>query len=347
MSMLNLRRSQKQSGFTLMELLIVIAVLGLLLGMLIPRLAGITDDTVDTVCDTNNKGIRYYTQAYVNKTGSLPGGLTNLVDYANSGGTYTYMTDPDGTAGPASPAYLPSFQDDNDASDAAEVLAEEFYTRNHPNAYMLDEDEVAELKAMGISTVYNYFGTISTTDTDRTMHKTVLAEGDYVMMMGLSASAVDTPAIGIDAAVGGTTALSATSNIGNPLWIGRIMMAVNDQCDLVKGGYIQASALCPGAVLAEDSFSHKEYIIVLPRLEATVAKCDTASLITEDAAIAFKDAASDGTRVIEDTFSAQAAWEFDMSCPEGHKWPDNDEDTWVEYTPVGNETDGYDYTSIF
>ncbi|MFI3270998.1 MAG: type II secretion system protein [Pseudomonadota bacterium] len=326
MSMLSLRRSQKQSGFTLMELLIVIAVLGLLLGMLIPRLAGITDDTVDTVCDTNNKGIRYYTQSYYNKYNSLPNGLTNLVDYSNdSEGTHTYN---DGESNV--PLYLPSYQDDV-ANDTAEALAEEFYTRNFPGGWELDAAEVAELKALGITYVYNYVGDKTDSNTTRSMMRETLSEECYVMMAGASYDGTDVAIIDTDG-----------TNMGNPFWVGRMMMAVNDQCDLVTKGFIQASALCPGAVLAEENFSIKEYILVLPRLEATVAKFQTGGILSDGDVLEFIDngrADDDSGRVIEMTFAAQSGWEFDMSCPEGHKWPDNDEDSWDFYSyTAGGET---------
>jgi hypothetical protein len=31
---------------------------------------------------------------------------------------------------------------------------------------------------------------------------------------------------------------------------------------------------------------------------------------------------------------AQEAWEFEFTCPEGHKWPDNDSDEWVYVAPA-------------
>lgn len=311
------RKSRGQSGFTLMELLIVIAVLGLLLGMLIPRLAGVTDDTVDTVCDTNNKGVRYFTQMYYNQKGVLPDGRTNLVD-------------DDGGALPEREDTLAATPDGD-----AEAMADEFWSRNWPGLYVLDQDEVDELQELGITTLYNLNDTTGTP-----MAKTTLAADQAVMVMGLAAAdassgptiveATDPDGTSLGEVVG--VAASAGPGLGNPAFFGRIMLAVNEHCDLVTGGMIQASALCPGAVLNEENFTHKEYILVLPRLEATVDRVADATSIAEGAQIIFTDAedpAATDARQLEVVFEAMEPWHFDLTCPEGHKWPDYDEDAWV------------------
>ena len=319
--MFSIRRNHKQSGFTLMELLIVIAVLGLLIGMLIPRLGGVTDDTVDTVCDSNNKGIRYYTQMFYNTTGAMPDGLTNLVVHGS------YATDLSGTTGAfgaftraTGAAILPSAENDATAAAGAEVLADEFWTRNEPMIYTLNADEVAELAEMGITTVYHLEGP------NNTMERADVAANMGVMMMGVGNSAFHADMV------------AATATVGNPEWLGRIMMAVNDKCDLVSRGMIQASALCPGAVLAEESFEFKHYVLVLPRLQATVDKLtdETGGIenLAADEEIVFTESNAAGASVaggaqIIFNFSAQEPWQFDMSCPEGHKWPDNDQDHFV------------------
>jgi prepilin-type N-terminal cleavage/methylation domain-containing protein len=309
-----IRRDHKKSGgFTLMELLIVIAVLGLLLGMLIPRLGGVTDDTVDTVCDTNNKGVRYFTQLYYNKNAQLPNGLTNLVDVTNTAPTL-------GVAG------LPTYQDDTVAG--AEALATEFTDRNWPGQYFPNQDEMEELAELGITTVYDLVGTGG-----GEMLRKTLANGDAVMAMGVQSA---------DNATAPTFTFTGSDEVGNPHFVGRFMMAVNDRSDLVKSGMIQASALCPGAVLGQDSFSFAHYVLVLPRLEATVARfIDGVAALADttpqdgvvDDEIVFTAAGGTGTFIFD--FESMAGWNFDMSCPEGHKWPDFDEDAWVHTSGLG------------
>ncbi len=42
-----------QQGFTLLEILVVLTIMGFLIAMVAPRLAGISSSAVDTVCDSN------------------------------------------------------------------------------------------------------------------------------------------------------------------------------------------------------------------------------------------------------------------------------------------------------
>jgi hypothetical protein len=198
---------------------------------------------------------------------------------------------------------------------------------------------------MGITTVYDLVGD------NHELERETLASGDSVAMVGISYDGTTAEFKAEDTVMtdGDTTAdetFDSGLGVGNPTWLGRIMMAVNDNCELVSEGFIQASALCPGAVLNEDSFSHKEYVLILPRLEATVAKLagdgSTAGAIatlTPDEEITFSEASggeivTDGREIIFE-FSAQEPWQFDMSCPEGHKWPDYDEDHWLATTGSG------------
>ena len=310
------RRNHLQSGFTLMELLIVIAVLDLLLGMLIPRLGGVTDDTVDTVCDTNNKGVRYFTQMYYNKHGSLPAGLTNFVD--NTGGT----------------AALPSREDP--AVAGAEAMSDAFWTRNWPGLYTINAAEAAELRAMGIDTVYDLVGHDGT-DNVPMRRKAVPSTGlIQVMMVGVTDGGGATAGT-VAWTTDGTSSVVAGADIGNPQWLGRIIMGVNNQSDIVTEGMIAASALCPGAVLAQDNFTEGNFMVVLPRLEATMDR-----MIADITAVvdANDDKVHDnevvyvvpgGTQLFTFEMGPMAAWNFDVSCPEGHKWPAADEDLW-EYS---------------
>ncbi len=335
--MFTLRNKKKQSGFTLMELLIVIAILGLLLGLIAPRLGGITSGTADNVCDTNNKGIRGMTALFLEQNGSLPGGLTNLVEYSS-----------------ATAATLPPVQDANEGgtaglNDETEILSVAFTQRNFPGIYQINTAEAAELRAMGVSSVFHQKGwDASGTPTARTMFPGTLENGSFVMMNGFSGNATTAALVDLndeathagaanlygDAATAATSTIdTANALIGNPAWAGRIIMAVNEQCELITSGLITASALCPTAVLAADEFSHDEFFIILPRLVATVAGAVGTELATletrwyaidEGAAAPAADA-----QVIDIDYGAQEAWQFDVSCPEGHKWPAADSDNWT------------------
>lgn len=291
------RTHKKQSGFTLMELLIVISVLGLMLGVLTPRLGGIIDNVAGTLCDTNKKNVRHYTQMFLNKTTSLPDGLTNLVD-------------DDGVA-------LPSKE--NSDVDGAEAICGEFWTRNRPGLYQLDAAEVEELADMGITTVYNLNAGNGTR-----MNKEPLVVGESVAMMGIAFDGADYSYTGD----GTNTVDDGILTIGNPSFIGRIMLALNDRCGLVEKGYIQASPLCPHSLLAKDDYTFQHYVIVLPRLQATVDNLvGTLGGLTAGTPLVFT--MEGDTEEVEVEFEAQDSWNFDVSSPEGRRWPDYRGGVWI------------------
>lgn len=57
------RKSIKNNGFTLIELVVVIAILGILAGISIPRLSGFRDKAEEVVCTSNMNQLEKY---YVN-----------------------------------------------------------------------------------------------------------------------------------------------------------------------------------------------------------------------------------------------------------------------------------------
>ena len=304
------KKRKNQQGFTLMELLVVVVILGFLIGMVAPRLAGIIDDTViDNVCDTNNKGARYFTKIFNDKTGRLPNDMTNLVIRTG-----------------ASAYVIPAVEDGDPV--APETLAAEFVERNYPVLHVLNAAEAAEIKAMGLSHVRNlndFEGSDSITPASdaRPLERTPVAEDLGVAMIGMGA-ADSTSEINADLATWG----SGTSDypVGNPFWAGRIVLGLGKHNSLVTEGYVQAAALCPGGIQNAENVVFNSYCIILPRLAATVARFQ-AGMDTEHV---FVDANDTTNGELHDVnLVPQEEWEFDSTCPEGHKWPDNDNDEWV------------------
>lgn len=307
------------AGFTLMELLIVIVILGFLLGMVVPRLASVVSgDSVDTVCDTNNKGVRYYTKMYLDQKGRFPSDLTNLVNFHDSTGVRPLVEDKNTDNGP-------------------ETLALDFYTRNHPVVRTITENEATELVGLGISYVRNLndavgsnhaanapAGTALGAQTDQDVNGRPYAQ--QVVESGLAMAFVgDITTAGGPSAW--TSSYAGDYPTGNPNWFGRIILGVGKDCGLVKDGYIQAAALCPGGIQNADNVTFNNYCIILPRLEATLS-----SMATGVSGTTYTMVDADNTSSGEQltfTVEAQESWEFDFTCPEGHKWPDNDNDTWV------------------
>ncbi|MCK5228851.1 MAG: prepilin-type N-terminal cleavage/methylation domain-containing protein, partial [Desulfobulbaceae bacterium] len=47
------KKMRNNKGFTLLEILVVLTIMGFLIAMVGPKLAGMSDGAVDTVCDSN------------------------------------------------------------------------------------------------------------------------------------------------------------------------------------------------------------------------------------------------------------------------------------------------------
>jgi general secretion pathway protein G len=76
-----------ESGFTLVELLIVIVILGILTGIVVFAVGGFSDRGQSAACKTDKKTVEVALEAYRAKTGAYPTG-------ANSDERYDKLTDP-------------------------------------------------------------------------------------------------------------------------------------------------------------------------------------------------------------------------------------------------------------
>lgn len=300
-----------EKGFTLMELLIVIVILGFLIGMIAPRLSSIIDDSViDNVCDSNNKGMRTYVNMFLQKKSRLPNDMINLVNMDTATSVYEIPSTSNG-----------------DSTDGAESFAADFADRNDPTLYALNAAEVTEIRSkFGISHVRNLNQELESGKTFNAPYERVeLAAAVSVAMIGASEGDV---ALGIPANMDD---LTDDYPMGNPNWLGRIILGIGKHSELVTGGYIQAAALCPGGIQNADNVAYNSYCLILPRLDATldvIGNVGAGDLKGVELTFIDAEDTTNGETMVF-TMEAQEAWQFEFTCPEGHKWPDNDNDNWV------------------
>lgn len=85
----------EEDGFTLIELLIVIVVLGILAGIVVFGVATFREDSQKAACDADTKTVNVASDAFLAKTGALPGGVpalaaANYIKAVPVGRTYAY-----------------------------------------------------------------------------------------------------------------------------------------------------------------------------------------------------------------------------------------------------------------
>ncbi len=157
-------------GFTLLEILVVLAIMGFLMALVAPKMAGITDDATDKVSETNIMRMVSYMRIYLDQTSRFPEHLTNIV--VQSGGGYE----------------LPTISD-LDPKNGAETLAKKLDDRNKLKIHILSVAEATELNKMGVVNILNLnsYDRSPVTDTDRhpSMNRGIINAGVGVAMIGI------------------------------------------------------------------------------------------------------------------------------------------------------------------
>ncbi|GAB6096254.1 hypothetical protein JCM14469_25070 [Desulfatiferula olefinivorans] len=329
-----LRKKVKENkGFTLLEILVVLTIMGFLIAMVAPRLAGISGGAVDTVCDSNQSRMIQMVSAFYERAGKAPNKLTNIVVQDVTAGTYA----------------IPTVSDGNE-DNGPETLSDEFAERVAPEIHYLTAAEVDDLADMGIRRVFNlnsYDNSgIAAADQGTPMAEMPLAAGMGVMMSGIGA------ALGADF----TAPAADITNYGEGDFLGRIVFGFGPENSIVTSGLVANAAHCPGGIQNADNVTYNDYNIVLPRLQGTVdrnaapAIPDAATGISGSQYLAFgytEDTASGtaatatvaangtitgisaGFKARLFSFEAQEAYAYATMCPEGHMFPADDSDFWA------------------
>lgn len=235
-------------GFTLIELIVVIAIMAFLVAMIAPRVAGFGKTAKKSVCQSSQVRLADAVDRYLqDHPGQLPDKLINPITVVGS----TYK--------------VPSIEDNNPDNGRGVLGMRNQYM--HFYVHQLSGAEAKELKRMGIKKIYNlnYNKTVAPDlqgdpATDPFMHEVSVAKDVYVLMIG--AGFAD-----------GSWAHASDGSFfqAPPDLMYRIVMGVGPDSTLVTDEYIHRAAICPeGTVAGQQRYLYTNYGIVLPRLESTV-----------------------------------------------------------------------------
>jgi hypothetical protein len=225
-----------------MEVLVVLTVLGFLLAMVAPRLAGTSAQALAVTTRTNMDILTSMVTNSLQKTGKYPTGMINIVSVDNTTGAYS----------------KPQISDLN-PSTGLEVLGQAMDERHGLRIHYLNEAEAAELRALGVTHVYNYN---SPFDRDVTvgqyMYKQPVQAGMAVLMTGGGATE------------GGTFEVSSQeSDRAHPDELFRMVFGLGGDTSLIRDGMIYNAPTCAESGLDPINYAWKWYSLLLPRLKAT------------------------------------------------------------------------------
>ena len=316
-----MKKMTNQKGFTLLEMLVVIMIMGFLLAMIAPRFAGIFGDSEDTICDSNIKITRQFLAGFEMSMNKLPNDLVNIVNRADAGAY----------AGPA---------EEDPMTDGLETFTTAILDRLVLAKHVLTSDEAAELGGLGIHTVLNwnnegdadhtdiFGGTVCAASAmESFMAQTDVEGGMQVLMIGGGNTTSgnwydvyqpsDETGYPTDMDVVGAQA-------GDFTWFNRIVLGVGPDCELVTSGYAQAAGICPSYERgASDNTAWGYYCMVVPRLENTVSQINTTGDMIEVTVVdAGEEAPTNPQQMTIDLVEAGDRAGFDVFSPEGHRWPE-------------------------
>jgi prepilin-type N-terminal cleavage/methylation domain-containing protein len=230
----------RQSGFTLLELLVVLTIMGFLIAMVAPRLAGISAQGVYTVTQTNMDRLVDLITADLQANGKYPTGMINIVSVDGSTGVY----------------HKPMISD-QDPDTGYEVLSHNMDQRHRFFLHYLSPAEAAELRALGVVHVYNYNSPFDRNVVPASPSMEAVDAGVAVLMTG-----------GGDSDNAGAIEASEHDR-SHPDEMFRLVFGLGPETSLIKRGLDHGASTCPESGLAPINYEWKWYCLLLPRLKAT------------------------------------------------------------------------------
>lgn len=273
------KKVNSQKGFTLLEILVVLTIMGFLIAMVAPRLADISGSATATVCDSSKYRIKTYMSSFYEQYNRYPNLVTNFV-----------MTDGTG-ANTADAGYQIPYCSNDDPDDGPEVLA---YGHNKMYKFMihrLNDAEASELINMGITTVLNLNDYAADADgldgaaaigrQTSTGHNSGRVS-NWANITLITDKMPSNQICDIEAGVGVAMCGCGINRTGTTLtyvhaergWaeediFARMIFGLGPESELVTSGIVNNAAHCPGSIQNADNFTCGIYYLILPRLEAT------------------------------------------------------------------------------
>lgn len=308
--MLRFRKNLK--GFTLLEIILVLVIIGFFAAMLAPKLAKVSDTADTTISSQNKRDIVTFTRVWQQEHTGLPNQMISLVNNVLDKG------------------YQIPEVDDADPENGEEVLSQDFILRLRPYLHKLDTNEIAELKKMGVKYVMalNEETPNQKLEALESPMKKLPVDDPNILVLMIGAGHDGTAwkqgvsnGFATYAADTGVTISSpgGIAQVGNPEWMYRIIMGIGPDCSLVKDGTVSGAALNPGT---GSKAKYQYYCMVLPRLKSTVTRLAGGPPATITKATA--DAGSGAQGEVKDNIRLdlpQEAWEFGIVGSDGKIWP--------------------------
>jgi prepilin-type N-terminal cleavage/methylation domain-containing protein len=319
---------KNRAGFTLLEILVVLMVMGFLLAMVAPKLLGIFQDAEDTICDTNIKDNKKYVSAFEMQYSKLPDKMM----------VPGYLDSADAWFGPT---------EENISVEGNEVFSSAILERLRLTPHVLNTDEISQIvQDLGIREVVvlnnpediqgvaktDLFGAAlpTTGTTEDSQYRVVDMTGDPT---AAPLAGMQWPMIGGGDSVGdgsgwvnNTDWAAVGDTIGDPIWAYRLFLGVGPDSELMHR-IVAAEANCPSFErAAADDTMWGWYCVVLPRLQATVDSLVANTPGTMRTITCWAD--SNDVTSQRKTFDLGYVDEeymrasFDVFCPEGHRFPE-------------------------
>jgi prepilin-type N-terminal cleavage/methylation domain-containing protein len=320
------RKKRKQQGFTLMEMLVVVMIMGFLLAMIAPRFTNFFDGAQQTLCKSNSKASFKVLETFVYDSGNLPDYLLTLAACTNASDPDTY------TRG--------EWYDGSDPDQESGVdVSKGLYLKNAMVLHTLNESEADALRSMGIKKIAP-IREGNGTDAVYPGDYVDVANGAQVMMIGAAATSNSTE---IEAkcvtgtntvAPGGPYGLTAVGkHLANPELAYRMVLGLGPDNELVTSGALDQAGVGMGVAKEQGDnpkFHYGYHTIVLPRLQESLNRLATGAPTKIE--VAGYDKAGSGQKKIKGARvitlnEAQKASDYDILGNCGSTWREHNQMT--------------------